>query len=106
MLSTHPAITLPGPTIAPAKFAPGEVARITISPWSSALLGIFAKAVAASKLRFDLPGTELAALDVAIGKAYAQQEMTTDAVDAFARALDRVEEDEEKKKINSGIGKC
>jgi tetratricopeptide (TPR) repeat protein len=52
-----------------------------------------------ARLRLSLHDSELAALDIAIGKAHAREDRTEEAVAAFARALERIESDEERKKL-------
>lgn len=53
----------------------------------------------ASRLRNALKPGELAALDFAIGQAFAQQDQNAEAAAAFARALDRVEDKEGRRKL-------
>lgn len=58
-----------------------------------------AGAIESTKLRQELLEIELANLDVALGKAYALQQRTEDAATDFARALDRLQEEADRKQI-------
>jgi WD40 repeat protein/tetratricopeptide (TPR) repeat protein len=62
-----------------------------------------AGAIQATQLHSDLTPVELANLDVALGKVYALQQKTEEAATAFARALDRVKEDADRKQIVAQI---
>jgi WD40 repeat protein/Flp pilus assembly protein TadD len=71
----------------------------------SALLGHFRLSVATEPIDdnsfrlYNLKDSELAALDVGIGKALAQLNKTHEAAAAFARALNRVEDENEQKSL-------
>ncbi|HUQ72189.1 MAG TPA: PDZ domain-containing protein, partial [Planctomycetaceae bacterium] len=76
------------------------------SEYDKHLLGRFrlsvtsdAATLPATRRRFDLKDSELTALDVALGKAYAQQKNATEAVAALTRALDRTPEEKDRKPL-------
>jgi WD40 repeat protein/tetratricopeptide (TPR) repeat protein len=55
--------------------------------------------VAASNLQFMIPNSELVELDVSIGKSFAQQQKPKEAAVAYLRALKRVDDQAERKKL-------